>query len=62
MAIKSKFAFSNKCYNELLNIISEMFPPNHKMQKGTYQCRKLLSGSGMDYQKIDVCLDSCMLF
>jgi hypothetical protein len=62
MAIKSKFGFSNKCYNELLNIISEMFPPNHKMQKGTYQCRKLLSGSGMDYQKIDVCLDSCMLF
>jgi hypothetical protein len=27
-----------------------------------YQCRKLFSGLGMDYQKIDVCPDNCMLF
>jgi hypothetical protein len=49
MAIKSKFVFSNNCYNELLSLISEVFPPNHKMPKDVYQCRKLLSGLGMDY-------------
>jgi hypothetical protein len=62
MAIKSKFAFSNNCYNELLNLISKVFPPNHKMSKDVYQCRILLSDLGMDYQKIDVCRDNCMLF
>jgi hypothetical protein len=62
MAIKSKFVFLNNCYNEILNLISEVFPPNHKMSKDMYQCKKLLSGLGMGYQKIDVCPDNYMLF
>jgi hypothetical protein len=32
-AIKSKFAFSNKCYKELLSLISDILPNNHKMSK-----------------------------
>jgi hypothetical protein len=54
MAIKSKFAFSNNCYKELLNLISDVLPENHKMPKDMYQSKKLLSGLGMDYKKIDV--------
>jgi hypothetical protein len=61
MVIKSKFVFSNNCYNELLILISVVFPPNHKMPKGMYQCRKLISGLGMDYKK-SMCPDNCMLF
>jgi hypothetical protein len=30
MAIKSKFVFSNNCYKELLNLISDVLPENHK--------------------------------
>jgi hypothetical protein len=48
MAIKSKFAFSNNCYKELLNLISDVLPENHKMSK--------------DYKKIDVSDNNCMLF
>jgi hypothetical protein len=55
MAIKSKFAFSNNFYKELLNLISDVLPENHKS-------KKLLSGLGMDYEKIDVCDNNCMLF
>jgi hypothetical protein len=62
IAIKSKFVFSNNCYNKLLNLMSEVFAPNHKMPKDAYSCRKLVSGLCMDYQKIDVCPDNCMLF
>jgi hypothetical protein len=36
MAIKSKFAFSNKCYKELLNLISNVLPNNHKMSRDMY--------------------------
>jgi hypothetical protein len=35
--IKSKFAFSNKCYKELLNLFSDVLPSNHKMPKDMYQ-------------------------
>jgi hypothetical protein len=62
MAIKSKFAFSNNCYKELLKLISDVLPENHKMPKDMYQSKKLLSGLGMDYEKIDVCENNCMLF
>jgi hypothetical protein len=62
MAIKSKFAFSNNCYKELLNLISDVLLKNHKMPKDMYQSKKLLSSLGMDYKKIDVCDNNCMLF
>jgi hypothetical protein len=39
MAIKSKFAFSSNCYKELLNLISDVLPMNHKMPKDMYQSK-----------------------
>jgi hypothetical protein len=36
MAIKSKFAFSNNCYKELLNLIRDVLLENHKMPKEIY--------------------------
>jgi hypothetical protein len=36
MAIKSNFAFSNNCYKELLNLINDTLPMNHKMLKYMY--------------------------
>jgi hypothetical protein len=62
MAIKSKFVFSNNCYKELLKLISDVLPANHKLPRDMYQSKKLLYGLGMDYEKIDVCQDNCMLF
>jgi hypothetical protein len=61
-SIKSKFAFSNKCYRELLRLFSDVLPSNHKMPKDMYQSKKLLSALGMEYEKIDVCKDNCMIF
>jgi hypothetical protein len=34
--IKSKFAFSNKSYKELLSLIGDILPNNDKMPKGMY--------------------------
>jgi hypothetical protein len=62
MAIKSKFAFSNNCYNELLKLFSDALPMNHKLPRDIYQSKKLFSGLGMDYEKIDVRQDNCILF
>jgi hypothetical protein len=32
-SIKSKFAFSNKCYKELLRLFNDVLPSNHKIPK-----------------------------
>jgi hypothetical protein len=62
MAIKSKFVFLNNCYKELLKLISDVLPANHMLPRDMYQSKKLLSGLGMDYEKIDVWQDNCMIF
>jgi hypothetical protein len=62
IAIKSKFAFSSNCYKELLKLFSDVLPANHKVPRDMYQSKKLLSVLGMDYEKIDVCQDNCILF
>jgi hypothetical protein len=62
MAIKSKFAFSNNCYKELLKLISDVLLANHKLPRDLYQSKKLLSSLSMDYEKIDVCQDLCLIF
>jgi hypothetical protein len=61
-SIKSKFAFSNKCYKVSLSLFGDVLPSNHKMPKDMYQSKKLLSALGIEYEKIDVCKDNCMIF
>jgi hypothetical protein len=55
MAIKSKFFFSNNCYNELLKLIGDVLPNPNRLPKDMYHSKKLVKGLGMDYEKIDVC-------
>jgi hypothetical protein len=62
MAMKSKYNFSNKCYNDIVKLMIDLIPPNHKMPKDLYQSKKILAGLGMNYEKIDACEDNCMLF
>jgi hypothetical protein len=62
MAIKSKLFFSNNCYNELLKLLGDVLPNPNKLPKDNYHSKKLVKRLGMDYEKIDVCRNSCMLF
>jgi hypothetical protein len=62
MAIKSKFFFSNNCYNELLKLIRDVLLNPNKLSKGMYHSKKLVKGLNMNYEKIDAYRNSCMLF
>jgi hypothetical protein len=62
MAIKSKFFFSNNCYNELLKLIEDVLLNPNNLSKDMYHSKKLVKGLGMDYEKIEVCRNSCILF
>jgi hypothetical protein len=47
MGFKSKYSFSNQCYNDIVKLI-------HNMPKDLYQSKKIVSGLKMNYKKIDV--------
>jgi ferredoxin-like protein FixX len=61
MAIKSKYFFSNNCYNDLVKLISDILLKPHKVPKDMYQSKKMMSALGLKYKRIDICPDSCML-
>jgi hypothetical protein len=62
MAMKSKYNFSNQCYNDIVKLIIDLIPTKHNMLKDLYQSKKIVSGLSMNYEKIDVCEKNCMLF
>jgi hypothetical protein len=62
MAMKSKYNFSNQCYNDIIKLIINLIPMKHNMPKDLYQSKKIVSGLGMNYEKIDVCKRNCVLF
>jgi hypothetical protein len=61
-SINSKFTFSNKCYKELLRLFNDVLPSNHKIPTDMYPSKKLLPSLSMEYEKINVCKDNCMIF
>jgi hypothetical protein len=62
MAMKSKYNFSNQCYNDIINLTIDLIPVKHNMLKDLYQSKKIVAGLGMNYEKIDACEKKCMLF
>jgi hypothetical protein len=62
MAFKSKYSFSNQCYNDIMKLIINLIPAKHNMLKDLYQSKKIVSGLKMSYEKIDACKKNYMLF
>jgi hypothetical protein len=62
MVIKSKYFFSNNCYNDCVKLIDDILPKPHKVPKDIYQSKKLMSALSLKYENIDVCQNNCMLF
>jgi hypothetical protein len=53
MAFKSKYKFLNQCYNDIIKLIIDLIPTKHNILKDLYQSKKIVSGLGMNYEKID---------
>jgi hypothetical protein len=55
MGFKSKYNFSNQCYNNIMKFVIDLIPAKHNMLKDLYQSKKIVSGLRMNYEKIDAC-------
>jgi hypothetical protein len=55
MRFKSKYSFSNQCYNDIVKFIIDLILAKRNVPKGLYQSKKIVSGLRMNYEKIDAC-------
>jgi hypothetical protein len=62
IVMKSKYNFSNQCYNNINKLIIDLIPAKHNMLKELYQSKKIVPGLGMNYEKIDAYEKNRMLF
>jgi hypothetical protein len=62
MGMKSKYNFSNQCYNDIMKLIIDLISVKHNIPNDLYQSKKIIADLGMNYEKINVCERNCMLF
>jgi predicted N-acyltransferase len=62
MWFKLKYNFSNQCYNDIVKFVIDLIAVKHNMPKDLYQSKKIVSGLGMNYEKIDAYEKNYMLF
>ena len=60
--IKCLYGSSNIAFDALLALLIKAFPMNNKVPKSYYEARKIIQDRGLDYVKIDVCMNDCILF
>ncbi|XP_057993064.1 uncharacterized protein LOC131174044 [Hevea brasiliensis] len=58
----SDFHISHNCFDNLLSIIKSMLPEGNLLPSNFYNTKKMMSTLGLGYQKIDVCVNNCMLY
>jgi hypothetical protein len=49
MVMKSKYNFSNNCYNNIVKLVIYLIPSNHKMLENLYQSKKVVSSLNINY-------------
>jgi hypothetical protein len=60
MVLKSKYNFSNNCYNDIVKLIFYLLSSNHRMPENLCQSKKIVSSLVMNYEKIDACENDCI--
>ena len=60
--LKVEFNMTVSCYDRMVAIIKKILPKEEKLVHSFYTSKKMVKGLGMGYEKIDACLNDCMLF
>ncbi|XP_074356317.1 uncharacterized protein LOC141696019 [Apium graveolens] len=60
--IKAKHGISDKCFSDVLLLLASMLPEGNSMPSSFGEAKKTLCTLGMDYEKIHVCPNDCLLY
>ncbi|CAH9072041.1 unnamed protein product [Cuscuta europaea] len=62
MSIKSSYNIAQQAIDEILDVCSLAMPLPNKVPSNFYQAEKLISKLGLGHDKIDCCINGCMLY
>lgn len=62
LSIKTDYNLSTSCYNRIMATVTSSLPEGNRAPKDYYGAKKMLKGLGLGYEKIDACVNNCMLF
>ncbi|KAL2231065.1 UNVERIFIED_CONTAM: hypothetical protein Sindi_1700900 [Sesamum indicum] len=62
LSIKSEYNLPEACYDRLVSTIKSMLPEDEKLLDNFYTTKKHLGKLGLGYEKIDSCVNNCILY
>ena len=62
LSIKSDYNMPQNCFNEVVQLMKEMCPPNNRVSNNYGQTKKVVNDLGNDVVQIYYCWKGCMLF
>ena len=62
LTIKAEHNLSQEAFNKIVQFCKETWPPDNRMPQNYYRTKKMVEKLGLSYEKIDCCVDGCMLF
>ncbi|XP_048605689.1 uncharacterized protein LOC125583146 [Brassica napus] len=60
--LKTKNGWSDKSFDDLLEMLPEMLPEDNVLHTSLYEVKKFLKSFDMGYEKIHACVNDCCLF
>ena len=60
--IKAEHRLSERCFDDLCQLMKEMLPTDNVMPDDFYGTKKLVQGLGLPVEKIHCCLNGCMIY
>ena len=60
--VKAKYRWSDKNFSSLFQVVHDMLSDENTLPKSYYQAKKILCSMGMEYLKIHVCPNDCILY
>ena len=57
-----RFGWVNKSFDVLIELLKDILPEGETLPSSFQESQKIIEGLGLSYEKIDACLNDCMLF
>ena len=53
---------TEKIYDDVMQVLKDALPPHNKLVGSFYETKKFASDLGLPCEKIDCCINGCMLY
>ncbi|XP_043817330.1 uncharacterized protein LOC122724999 [Manihot esculenta] len=60
--LKAEHHFSERCFDQICELMKEMLPSDNVMTDSFYSTKRLVRGLGLPVQKIHCCVNGCMIY